>query len=216
MAGSTLIPALFASVLESAIERFLALDPRSPDYLAPLAGKVIALRLTPFDYHLYLCPTESALQILARLDGRPDALLSGSPLAFARMGLSDSPRRALFAGEVRVEGDMEAARRFQNLFERLEIDWEGLVGRYIGEGLAGRLVGALRTGHAWRQDAVETLRLNIGEYLQEETRDFPATAEVDSFDSEVDVLRADVDRLEARLERLNSRLAAETSGGELR
>jgi ubiquinone biosynthesis protein UbiJ len=206
--GIMLLPGLFAGVLEDAFERFLALDRNSREYLKPLAGKVIELRLTPFDHRVYLCPTQSGIQLLTRIAGEPDVILSGSPLAFARMGVSESPRRALFAGEIRIEGDVEAARRFQALFERLDIDWERQLARYTGETLAGQLVGLLRSGHAWRQEVFENLRLDIAEYLQEEARDLPAPAEADIFYGEVDALRGDYDRLQARIERLNAALVA--------
>jgi ubiquinone biosynthesis protein UbiJ len=209
MAGAiTLLPGFFTGVLEEALERFLALDPNSPAYLEPLAGKVIALRVTPFDYHIYLCPTRRGVQLLERIAGEPDAILSGSPLAFARMGLSESPRRALFAGDIKIEGDVETARRFQSLFEKLEIDWEAQLARYTGQTLADRVVGLLRSGHAWRQEVLENLRLDIGEYLQEESRELPASAEADIFYREVDALRADYDRLEARIDRLKVALGA--------
>jgi len=199
MAASSLLPELFAGLLRDAVTRFLKLDPNSPQYLAPLSGKVICIRLTPLNLRIYLCPDETAIDILPSFGGEPDVTLSGSPLAFARMGLSDSPRRALFEGEVIVEGDMTAAQRFQTLFERLDIDWESLLARLTGKTLAARLVDDLRNAHAWGKDTLDAWRMNIAEYFQEESRELPADAEAEWFYEDVDTLRADYDRLEARV-----------------
>lgn len=206
MASSHLLPELFAGLVGDAFERFLRLDPNSPRYLAPLAGKVIALRLLPFGWRLALCPGEKSMQILHGFEGNPAVTLAGSPLAFARMGLSDSPRRALFAGEVTVEGDMDVARRFQSLFERLSIDWEALLARQTGVTLASGIMELLRDSRAFGIDTLQSLGMNIAEYWQEESRQLPAKAEADIFFEEVDNLRADFDRLEAKILRLQGRL----------
>lgn len=202
MAASSLFPELFAGLVRDAVTRFLRLDPKSPQYLAPLVGKTICLRLTPMDWPIYLCPEAGAVDILPSFDGEPDVTLAGSPLAFARMGLSDSPRRALFAGEVTVQGDMTAAQRFQSLFERLDIDWESLLARFTGQGIAARLAGDLRNAHAWGKDTLDAWEMNVAEYCHEESRELPAEAEAELFYVDVDTLRADFDRLEARILRL--------------
>lgn len=206
MPASSLFPEVFAGVLRDAATRFLQLDPNSPKYLQPLSGKVICLRLMPMDWQLYLCPAADTLDILPSFGGKPDVTFSGSPLAFARIGLSDNPRRALFVGEVVVEGDMTAAQRFQRLFDRLDIPWENLLARFTGQAIAARMAYDLRSARAWGKDSAEALEMNVAEYLQEESRDLPAAAEAELFYAQVDILRADFDRLEARVLRLEGRV----------
>ncbi len=205
MSSSKLLPELFSGLLKDAIGRFLRLAPKSPEYLAPLNGKVIALRLMPPGFTLYLLPDAGSMVVVPSYGGEPDVLFSGSPLAFARMGLGGSPKRALFGGEVLVEGDMTVARSFQRLFEQLDIDWEGWLARYAGRGVAASVAGALRTTHAWGLETLDAWRMNVAEYLQEESRELPASAEADIFFADVDELRADFDRLEARIQRLESK-----------
>ena len=214
MAGSTLFPEIFAGLLGKAIDRFLKLAPNSHQYLAPIAGRVIAFRFTPFDWRLYLAPSDSTIEVLPSLRIEPDVTFTGSPLAFARMGLGGSSRRALFAGEVLIEGDTNVARRFQNLFEQLDIDWEGLLGNFVGQGIAARVSDSLRSSHAWRVETVEALELDVAEYLQEESRELPATFEAELFYADVDTLRADCDRLEARVLRIENRFFSEPNANE--
>jgi ubiquinone biosynthesis protein UbiJ len=66
-----------------------------------------------------------------------------------------------------------------------------------------------RAGKEWGQESLETLRLNTSEFIQEESRDVPATAEIEEFYNEVDKLRLDFDRLQSRLERLESYIIKE-------
>ncbi len=211
MAGSSLLPEVFASLFGDAMGRFLQLSTNSQQYLSPIAGKVIALKFVPFDWQIYLCPSETTVEILPSFEAEPDVSFTGSPLAFAQMGLGGSPLRVLFSGGVVIEGDMKVARRFQRLFNKLEFDWEGLAARFIGPSFAAQIVSDLRESHAWRVETVEAFQQNVAEYLQEESRELPAPAEAELFNAEVDTLRADCDRLEARVLRLYERINEDIS-----
>ena len=195
---------LLLAPLEAAVNAYLALDDHIEEYLAPMAGKVIAVHITPFDQTLYLCPGEHRIQFLENYRGEVDATLSGSLSALGLMGLSATPMRSLFKGEVRIDGDTQLARKLQRLFEKLDIDWEHKLARYIGESFAQRLGGWLRGGRDWTQHTLTSFRLNLEEFLQEETRDLPAKAEAEILFQQIDDSRCDVDRLQARIARLDA------------
>ena len=55
--SSMVIKPLLMSALETALNKYLALDQNSGVFLAPLAGKVIAVTITPFNETIYLCPS---------------------------------------------------------------------------------------------------------------------------------------------------------------
>jgi len=207
MASTTVLGAWFADLLEQAVGRYLALSPHSSGLLAPLAGKLIELRLEPPGQRVLLAPTEAGFTFPPADDGTPDATLIGSPLAFARMALGGKPMRGLFAGEVVVEGDVGVARRFQALFQRLDIDWEAHLAALTGYDVAAWLTGQTRATRSWWQERRESLRADVAEYLQEESRELPALTEASGFCSDVDTLRADCDRLTARIERLERGLS---------
>lgn len=195
-------PALLSGAVEAALGNYLALDPDCPKLVAPLQGKTIALELEPFGWTLYLCPGGGTVQILQEWLGTVDVTLRGSPAAFARLGLSDNPRGELFGGGVTVTGDRDVARRFQSLFEQLDIDWEEHLSQLTGDLVAYRLANLFKASRNWLKESHRTLRLNVAEYLQEETRDLPAALEAEAFYGDVDRLRADADRLETRVARL--------------
>ncbi len=202
---STIKP-LFISALEAALNQYLALDAHVEEYLTPMAGKVIAVNISSVSGSLYLCPSSHGIQILESYPGTVDATLSGSLSALGLMGLSATPMRSLFKGEVRIEGDTQLARRLQRLFEKLDINLESKIARYTGDAFAQRLGNFFRGSRDWTRNSLSTFRLNLEEFLQEETRELPAKTEAELFFQQIDTSRNDCDRLTARLERLSAAL----------
>jgi ubiquinone biosynthesis protein UbiJ len=81
---------------------------------------------------------------------------------------------------------------------------EGL-SRWVGD-IAAHQVGRMLRGVAgWGMRARETVTANVGEYLQEESRDLVAGAQMEAFAEGVEETRAAVERLEARVRALRDR-----------
>jgi ubiquinone biosynthesis protein UbiJ len=190
--------------LESALNNYIRLDLDVGELLSPLAGKVIGLTIEPFGETLYLCPTDNTIQVLDDYPDAPDTRISGSLWALGLMGISTKPMRSVFSGEVRIEGDTTTGRRFQELFDKLDIDLEEKLSRFTGDVIAHQIGNLFRTGARWTRESIRTFELNLGEFLQEETRDLPAGPEAEIFYRHVDQLRADFDRLNSRIERLEN------------
>jgi ubiquinone biosynthesis protein UbiJ len=114
--------------------------------------------------------------------------------------------RSVFSGEVKIEGDMQTGRKFQELFAKLDIDLEEKLSHVTGDIIAHKVANFFRAGQSWSKDSIETFRLNAAEFLQEETRDLPSAPEVDIYYAQVDELRTDFDRLQSRIERLKNAL----------
>ncbi|MEY3759664.1 MAG: hypothetical protein RIR39_1155, partial [Pseudomonadota bacterium] len=203
---SMAIKPLLMSALETALNKFLEMDQNRAVFLAPLSGKIIAVTLLPFNETIYLCPTSDSIQLLDYSPDQPDTQLTGSVFAFGLMGLSSKPMRSIFSGEIKIEGDMQTGRKFQELFAKLDINLEQQLARYTGDTIAHNISQFFRAGQNWSKESIETFRLNASEFLQEETRDLPAVPEADLFYAQVDELRTDFDRLQSRVERLEKHL----------
>lgn len=186
--------------LEQAINRLIELDPAVAGQLAPLHGRVIRVDLRGTGIRLNFVPGhDGRLQLLGHIEGEPDSTLSGSPLDLMRATDSSEGARQLFSGNVRIEGDDQAAHRFSQALGGLDIDWEEQLSRLTGD------IAAHEIGRGLRAIAREGERIghssgeNLSEYLTEEARLLPHRFEVDDFLSEVDALRDDVERLAARI-----------------
>lgn len=198
------IKPLLISALETSLNQYLSLDEDVSLFLTPISGKVIAINILPFNETLYLCPTTDKIQILENYTQEVDTTISGSLSALGFMGLSSTPMRSIFSGEVKIEGDTHTAHKFQQLFEKLDIDLEEKLSLFTGDIIAHKIGNIFRSGQNWTEDSINTFKLNSKEFLQEETRDLPAAPEADQFYQHVDQLRSDFDRLLARIEKIQA------------
>ncbi len=199
-----IIKPLIITALESALNQYLSLDEDVSVFLTPLANKVIAINILPFNETVYLCPTKDKIQLLESYTSDADATLSGTLSALGLMGLSSTPMHSLFSGEVTIEGDTRVAQKFQQIFNRLDIDLEEKLSYFTGDIIAHKIGNLFRSSQNWSQETLETFKLNSKEFLQEETRDLPAGPEADIFYQQVDKIRADFDRLDARIKQLKT------------
>ena len=190
------------SGLETALNTALRMDPVAFGKLDRFSGKVIAIELQGLELTLYLLPGADGISLMSQYSAEADTVLSGTPLAMAKMALGPDASKVLFAGEVTIRGDIETGQAFKRLLDGLDIDWEEQLARYTGDIAAHKLGDLFRATTQWGRQALEILGQDATEYFQQEGQDLPVPAAVRQFMHEVDVLRDDTARLEARLTRL--------------
>jgi ubiquinone biosynthesis protein UbiJ len=198
------LPAMLASNLESAFNRYLAMDPDAGIRLQPLDGRTIALELRGFDLVVCLRVAAGRVSVLPEPDTEADTTLRGTPLGFARLGLGDDSTAPLFSGDVSITGDVEAGQAFKAMLDELDIDWEEQLAGITGDMVAHQLGNAARSAGNWLRQGRTTLEQDLGEYLQEELRVVPTRIEIENFMADVDRLHMDLERLEARIRRLGT------------
>ncbi|NOR80072.1 MAG: sterol-binding protein [Methyloprofundus sp.] len=200
------IKPLLISAFETALNKYLSLDEDVAIFLQPLTGKIIAVTIQPFNETLFLCPTSQGMQIIDFYEGTVDTTLTGSLAALGLMGLSSTPARSFFSGEVKIEGDLAIGHQFQKLFEQLDIDIEEQLSHVTGDVIAHKIGNFFRSANQWQQESLKTVQLNISEFLQDETQDLPPAPEVNMLSQQIDQLKEDFDRLEARTHRLYTQI----------
>ena len=205
------LPTAIAAVLETAINQVLQLDPDTVDQLQKLQGKVIAVELRGLNVTLYLIPQQDGLNVFGHFEGEPDTLLSGTPIAMARMGLAKNAGDVLFEGDVEISGDVELGQQFREILDGLDIDWEEHLSHITGDIVAHKMGNLARGVLGWSKRTTEILGQDAAEYLQEESQELPNRGEVNGFLKDIDTIRSDVDRLEMRVSRLNKRISERTA-----
>lgn len=198
-------PTWLTAAIETALARYLALDPDSAARLAPLTGKVLELELRGVNLHFFLLPVAHGIKVQGQYAGAPDACLRGTPLSLARLALTEQGRHTLFSGAVEIEGDTELGQQLQDVLNAIDIDWEEQLARITGDVVAHQAGNAVRGAQRWVERSRESLTLDLADYLHEESRQVPARGEVERFVADVDVLRADIERLAARVKRLQDK-----------
>lgn len=197
-------PAAWLGWLEDMANSYIALDPEFPRRLDTLGDKTIRLEITGINLDIYISIVQRRLKLHQFHSSTPDVTLRGTPLGLLSLLRAEDPMSTVQQGHIELGGDARLAREFKKVFDALDIDWEEMISRVIGDWPAHRLgilAGSLRK---WRRRSDESVHRSMGEYLQEETRLLPARIEIENFVAEVDALREAADRLEARLNHLEA------------
>jgi len=189
-------------ILETAINRYLALDPEMLDKLGQFNDKVIKLEMTGINKTLYMLPNDSGIQILTEYDGSADTVLRGSPVSLFKMGLVSNAANLLLKGEIEITGDTRLGHQFKNVFSQMDIDWSEPLANLLGDGLAYQIQQSGSKLALLGKESVKSVSTSFSEYLQEESRDVVTGTELNIFNEAVDQCRNDVDRLQARIDAL--------------
>lgn len=189
--------------LQKAINHALALDESMPAKIAALDGKVLEVIVAPLGVNFYIRFKEQELQLLDDFDGQPNTIIHSSPLGLIRLSfLPASKARSLFNDKIRLSGDIELGQEVKKLFDELDIDWEGHLAHFTGDVVAHQIGSIFRRGLAFKKQLSESLRHNLGDYLQEELQCLPPREAIDDFFNDIDQLLLDVDRLQAQINQL--------------
>ncbi|VAW56217.1 hypothetical protein MNBD_GAMMA07-1484 [hydrothermal vent metagenome] len=191
-----------SAVLESALNRYLSLDPDALSRFSVLEGKVIAVELTGINKIICLFVSADGFLVLSDFDGEADAIISGSPAALAKMALANNAKEELFQGAVSITGDTYLANQFNQCLMQVDIDWEDILAQKIGNIAAHKIGNIIRDTSQWFNQSAHSVFMDSGEYIQEEIRLSPSNAELRRFIRQVDELREATDRLNARIELL--------------
>lgn len=189
--------------LTSALNSCLALDPETPEKLRAFDGKVICIEILGPNRRIYLSINADRMAVVQSCETEPDATISGSPTALFRLGMHRDAAPLFFTGDVVIQGDTRLGRQFKSLLADMDIDWEEHLSRLVGDMAAHRVFELFNELRTWSKTAADHFANDLGEYLQEESRDVVSEAEMGMFYQQVDRLRDDTDRLEARINRLS-------------
>ncbi len=201
------IPVALLASIETAINAWLKLDEETLPRFSRLQGKIIRLHVTGLDAKLYFLPSQQGIEVLGNYpdDGDVDASIKGSPLALMRLGTSSNAGETLLKSDVEIEGNSRIAEEFSTILREVDIDWEALFSKLVGDSLAHQAGEAARSTSGWIRESIDAMRMNTGEYLSEEARLTPTDSEINYFMDQVDDTRMAVDRLEARIKLLRKK-----------
>ncbi len=193
---------MLASVLEKALNTYIRMDTDALQGLAQITGKRLEIEPIGLDVAIHFLVTSEGLKVLSRSEEWPDTIIRGSPYDLFRAGIGDAGAYRGRDGGLQIQGDTEVGRIFRDILLAVEIDWEELLALRVGDIAAHQIGDSVRNFQAWMSRAQQSLRMDVTEYLQEESRVTLTRIEVEAFMDEVDELRSDTDRLEARVNRV--------------
>ena len=191
--------------LQKAMNAALSLDEQMPKKLQALDNKVLKLIIKPLDVHFFIRFANQEILLQEDYDGSPDTIIHSSPLGLIRLSLlPTSKARSLFNDKVHMSGDIELGQQVKQLFDQIDIDWEGHLAQFTGDVVAHQIGSLMRKGLQFKNQISESMRLNINEYLQEELSLIPSRNELEDFFKDIDELSLDLERLTAHVNQLMS------------
>ncbi|MCB1649860.1 MAG: SCP2 sterol-binding domain-containing protein [Pseudomonadales bacterium] len=204
---NAMLSSALTAPIEALLNAVLAQDPAARRQLQALSGKAVSLECrTVLPCTLTLVVEENSLSLRSVYEAEPDAAISATAAALARLATSGGQTDALFSPDIALSGDTHVIQALHRIISGLEIDWEAHFASVFGDVFSHQMGQWARSSHQWSQQAIETLRLDIEEYLHEEAAILPNRHEFAHFSTQVDELKLAVDRAEARLLRLRKAL----------
>ena len=186
--------------IQMALNKGLSLDEQASQKIKALDGKALKLVINPIQIHFFIFFSDGELHLLDQYDKEVDTIIHSNPIGFLRLGLLPSTElRSLFNNEVNITGDVELGQQVKQLFEELDIDWEGQLAQFTGDVPAYQIGSLIRKGLAFQKQVTNSMCLNVNEYVHEELRLLPSKMELDDFFHDVDELSLDVERLQAQV-----------------
>lgn len=192
---------LAGRLLETALNRGLALDAETRAALGPLDGQRLQLHLESPPLAMELRVDGEALRVGPAQGEEPDlSVRAGLGALLGQLPFLKSGGGAP-VGKVRISGDAELARQLQRLAEGFDPDWEQPFAEALGPVLGPQLAKAVRAGLREARVQGAAFARAGAEFLTEESRDLVPKAEQQAFFDDVDAARDRVERLAARVAR---------------
>ncbi len=191
--------------INNAIQKYLDTDPEISASLKAFDGQYLLLSLTDIKQKFLIKIAQSTLVVSSYSDEEENNInttISTDAISLLRLAFGADYQSMLNNELLKVDGDIEFATQVREVFMNIDIDWEEVASKYVGDAFAYQLGNFSRRIKDYKQRSVENFKLDVGEYLQEESRLMPTKIEIDKFLKDVDQLQADLDRLEARTQRL--------------
>ena len=197
---------MLLKLINNSIKKYFDSDPEVAAQLHELEGQQLLLELTDLKKEFLITPIGSSIIVTEYQDDdsvkESTTTFHANVVTFLRLALGADYQSMLNDATLKIDGDVELANRLRTIFKKVDIDWEDIASKYVGDSLAYQLGVAARRAKSYKQRSVENFRLDVSEYLQEESRIVPTRIEIDRFLNDVDILDADIERLEARMRRL--------------
>ena len=184
------------SSLSALIDQALRTDAEAQGRLRAMGQRTIRLELFPLP--ALGLRIDSGKLIVEPPEEQVDLAIGGHLAAFVRYMFSDR------ADGIRLEGEGEIAQDLRDFLTALDVDWEELLSRAVGDVPARLMMRSLEECRQVARNFSAAAESNTRDYLHEESGLLPRASELDRFVREVDRLRDDLERLELRLDRLRS------------
>lgn len=189
--------------LEKMINAYVQLDSNSIQRLSHLKNKIIKIQITDWNTEFFIFLTEKGLQLTASSNKEADIIIYGTLLnLFKTCCAKNSSSTTFFKNRVEISGDTRVSEQIREILINVDIDWEEHLSKITGDILAHQVGIHIRRIVNFGKFTLKTIRMNIRDYLQNESQVTPSSEEVESFIRSITDLQYSADRAESQALRL--------------
>ncbi len=185
-------------LMAGALNRAVGLDPQAKRPLRRLEGRSLGIEVLGPGIKFVLEVDDGEFVVSLDNQSEPSAWVKATPGGFLALAASQGQAGA---GTMEIVGDVETGRRFQELFENLNPDFEEPFTRVFGDVVGFQVARFVKGGLDWAKQRSKNFSDDVGVYLRDESRQLVNRYEMEEFLDEVDDLRDDVARLQKRVEK---------------
>ncbi len=207
---------MLLKLINKALKKYLGSDPEIASKLDKFEGQLLLVHLTDVGKEFLVTPIQAGLEVSEHIVAEDSeeskvaeeeqneftTIIHSNIISLVRIGLGAEYQSMLNSGALKIEGDVEFANQLRSIFMQVDIDWEEIASKYIGDFAAFQLGLFVNKFKNYKSRSLDNFRLDVSEYLQEESRIVPTKVELNRFMKGVDDLDANVQRLKARIQRL--------------
>jgi ubiquinone biosynthesis accessory factor UbiJ len=203
------VSAGLVKLLEGAIAKVMALDATLAHKLKNFEGRHARFLLVSpsITVNAFVRDGAIALQLAqASALNEPDLQIKTDLAHVMQLGLAklSGSTPSLGVGKIHISGDAELARQLQQIVDQFDPDWDAPFAAVFGDVLGFQLARGARNAAAYAKRLSASFFGSASEYLQEESKDVIARAELEQFYDDVDTLRDRTARLEAKIKLLKT------------
>jgi ubiquinone biosynthesis protein UbiJ len=196
------LSSLISAGVEALSNQVLALDENSSARRGQLAGKVLAIKISPLPC-FYFVISEQQLDVLSQYEAEADCNLSMSLFTLAELKQADKIPSLIKQDKLQLEGDIKLAQQFADLFLQLDPDFEEKLSQRIGDVAAYQVMSKSRMVAKALNSLVKTTPEKLNEMASEEWQLLVGQLEYQSWQQQVQALSADLEKLSGRIEALS-------------
>ncbi|MDQ5930215.1 MAG: ubiquinone biosynthesis accessory factor UbiJ [Bacteroidota bacterium] len=191
---------LSLQALQFAINQALSLDHSTLERLSGLNGKCIEIVVLPLHVHFYIRLNQSIIELHHESSQKPDTIIHTSPMGLIRISfLPSSKMRSLFNDHIQISGDIQLGQELKEIFDKIDIDWEGHLAHFTGDVVAYHLSKVFRKGKQIQEKYSQSLKFQAKEFILYEKQWSPTQSELEEYYRIVDDTRLRTERLIAHV-----------------
>ena len=191
---------MIAQIIENTFNHLLASDYQGKQRLSAHRGKSVGFDIKPMGLQLIATITNEGLSMKTGPVEQADCSIRGTPIALVRyMNTSQINPSTNYSLGIEIDGDLEFAREVSSVFRSLDIEWEEIFSKLIGDAPAYQLSKFMSTFRNNFERSKHSAKAHLRYIITDRMDQIVSSQEAELFYREVDQIAVDTAKLEQKI-----------------